>query len=86
MIGKLLGTVLGLVAAGVAAQRRTAARRPEPTPRIRTMHHWRCECGGHSRGGFITRDEAWWAGERHRRLKEAGHPTAELYTSNHPDD
>ncbi|MET9119908.1 hypothetical protein [Streptomyces sp. NPDC004528] len=48
-------------------------------PRTRTLWHWRCECGGKSRGGDPFKVDAEYNAERHRHYKGFPHPMPEVY-------
>ncbi|MFD6534929.1 hypothetical protein [Streptomyces goshikiensis] len=55
-------------------------------PVMRTRYHWRCECGAHSRGGFLIQSDAKYAADRHvwSKYKDKGHPTPEVHTTEEP--
>lgn len=42
-------------------------------------YHWRCECGAHSRGGFLSQSDAEYAAQRHQWGKGVGHPMPETH-------
>ncbi len=47
-----------------------------------TRHHWRCECGAHSReDGFLIRTDAEYTAQRHLLSKAVGHPVPETYST-----
>lgn len=43
--------------------------------------HWRCECGGHSRGGDPFKMDADYNAQRHQWNKGVGHPDPEVYST-----
>ncbi|MFE9469406.1 hypothetical protein ACFYNW_38530 [Streptomyces virginiae] len=50
-------------------------------PVMRTRYHWRCECGRHSRDGFLSEFDAKYAADRHVWSKDKGHPMPEIHTT-----
>lgn len=44
------------------------------------QYHWRCECGAHSRGGFLSEPDAEYAAQRHQWGKGVGHPMPETHS------
>jgi hypothetical protein len=50
-------------------------------PRTRTLWHWRCECGAHSRGGDPFKDDAEYNAQRHQWRQGVGHPMPEVYST-----
>ena len=50
------------------------------SPETRTLYHWRCSCGSHSRGGDIESDAEYNA-QRHQWSKGVGHPMPEVYAT-----
>lgn len=52
-------------------------------PKTRTLYHWRCECGAHSRGpgGWLIAPDAEYNARRHMWNKDKGHPMPEVYTT-----
>lgn len=54
----------------------------QPTsPVMRTRYHWRCECGAHSRGGFLLLTDVKSALDRHVWSKGKGHSMPEIHTT-----
>ncbi len=49
--------------------------------KTRTLHHWRCECGGHSRGGVGLRTQAEYKAQRHQWGKGVDHPMPTVYST-----
>ncbi|MET7668178.1 hypothetical protein [Micromonospora luteifusca] len=49
----------------------------------RTLYHWRCSCGGHSRGpgGWLIPADAEYAAQRHQWNKGVGHQMPEVYST-----
>ncbi|WIB68912.1 hypothetical protein DEI93_07750 [Curtobacterium sp. MCBD17_035] len=43
--------------------------------------HWKCECGGHSRGGWLYRMGAEQGALMHQNRKGVGHPMPEIYST-----
>lgn len=52
-------------------------------PKTRTLHHWRCSCGTHSRGdgGWLFESDAEYNAQRHQWYKGVGHPMPEVYAT-----
>ncbi|WP_143666764.1 MULTISPECIES: hypothetical protein [unclassified Streptomyces] len=52
-------------------------------PKMRTVYHWRCECGAHSRlpGAWGLPVDARYNAERHQWRKGVGHPMPEVYST-----
>ncbi len=48
---------------------------------VRTLYHWRCACGAHSRGGDLLESNAEYNAQRHVWRSGVGHPTPEIYSS-----
>jgi hypothetical protein len=46
-----------------------------------TFWHWRCDCGGHSRGGDQFKVDADQNAQRHQWNKGVGHPMPEVYST-----
>lgn len=46
-----------------------------------TFWHWRCECGGHSRGGDQFKADADQNAYLHQWRKGVGHPMPEVYST-----
>lgn len=49
--------------------------------RLLTHYHWRCECGGHSRGGWLFESDAEYNAQRHQWGQGVGHPMPETYST-----
>lgn len=51
----------------------------------RTLYHWRCSCGSHSRGGDPFESDAEYKAQQHQRSKGAvqgvRHPMPEVYST-----
>ena len=50
-------------------------------PESRTLYHWRCSCGSHSRGGDLFKSDAEYNAQRHQWYKGVGHPMPEVYAT-----
>ncbi|MGN9893023.1 hypothetical protein [Micromonospora sp. L31] len=70
MIEKILRALSG------AASDRTGSN-------TRTLYHWRCSCGAHSRGpgGWLISLDAEYAAQRHQWNKGAEHQMPEVYST-----
>lgn len=55
-------------------------------PVMQTCYHWRCECGAHSRDGWLFESDAKYNADRHvwGKYKDKQHPTPEIYTTEEP--
>lgn len=49
--------------------------------KLRTLYHWRCERGAHSRGGDLFERDAAYNAQRHQWGKGIGHPMPEVYST-----
>lgn len=60
---------------GAASQRDDA--------RSRTLYHWRCACGAHSRGpgGWLITYDAEYNARRHMWREGVGHPMPDVYST-----
>jgi hypothetical protein len=51
----------------------------------RTLYHWRCSCGSHSRGGDLFESDAKYNAEQHQLskgvVKGVRHPMPEAYAT-----
>lgn len=54
---------------------------PDGATKLRTLYHWRCECGAHSRGGDPFESDAEYNAQRHQWGKGVGHPMPEVYST-----
>lgn len=52
--------------------------------KTKTFWHWRCECGGHSRGGDFFKADAEQNAYLHQNRKGVGHPAPEVYSTQEP--
>lgn len=67
--------IIGRALRGAAARSSSAGG----VPSTRTLWHWRCECGAHSRGGDPFKVDAEYNAQRHMWRKDVGHPMPEIY-------
>lgn len=66
---------------GVAKSIRTAEQ-PGRYDAMQLEHfHWRCECGGHSRGGWLLETDAEYGARRHQWSNGIDHPAPEIYST-----
>lgn len=49
--------------------------------KTRTLYHWRCECGAHSRGGDPFESDAEYNAQRHQWSKGIDHPRPEVFST-----
>lgn len=49
--------------------------------RMRTLYHWRCECGAHSRDGDPSQSDAVYKAQRHQWSKGIHHSMPEVYST-----
>jgi hypothetical protein len=49
--------------------------------KTRTLYHWRCECGAHSRGGDPFESDAEYNAQRHQWGKGVDHPMPAVYST-----
>ena len=49
--------------------------------KTRTLYHWRCECGGQSRGGDPFEMDAEYNAQRHQWSQGVDHPMPEVYST-----
>lgn len=49
--------------------------------KTRTLYHWRCECGAHSRGCDSIKFDAECKAQRHQLRKSIGHPMPSVYST-----
>lgn len=49
--------------------------------KMRTLYHWQCECGAHSRGGDPFESDAEYNAQRHQWGKGVNHPMPEVYST-----
>ena len=47
----------------------------------RTLYHWRCSCGSHSRGGDPFETDAEYNAQRHQWSNGVDHPMPEVYST-----
>jgi len=67
---------------------RRALRKSGPAaPKMRTIYHWRCECGAKSRGpgGWGIPSDADYNAQRHQWRMGVGHPLPEVYSTEEED-
>lgn len=58
-------------------------------PKTRTLYHWRCSCGAHSRGdgGWLFESDAEYNARRHQEYEGVLHHTMpEVYTTDEAID
>lgn len=49
--------------------------------KTRTLYHWRCECGAHSRGGDPFESDAEYNAQQHQWSKGVDHPMPAIYST-----
>ncbi len=72
---------------GMFSRLRRALGTGSATPKMRTLYHWRCECGAKSRGpgGDLMRSGAEYNAQQHQWRKGVGHPMPEVYSTEEED-
>lgn len=68
MLGRFLRGLVGQDSSGGATK-------------MRTLYHWRCECGAHSRGGDPFESDAEYNAERHQQGKGVDHPLPLVFST-----
>lgn len=77
MIGDLMRSALNAVARP-SAERSAHGSYDAST---HTHYHWKCECGGHSRGGWLFESDAQYAAQRHQWGQGVSHPMPMIYST-----